>query len=219
MPSIKIESDFTDWYDGSFARPDEEWTATFDRNSNQKIGMTRQQRMLLLQNNNIETPIFGKVADIANSIDDNNRLVICTNNLSQFPSLEIVADRSTARELYPQYFSYVASNSDSDPNHSINYLHLQIADRAWEVEYARDLFDLDASSFRYQTQKRVSRAIDPIVLSGYYPPMFAISFVKTRSRIVAIDFDRAPNLDITGIRELVSADDIYDLIYSKTFVR
>lgn len=208
---MRLESDFTDWYDFAFSKTG----PLFRRMS--KGGPTRSLVFRWLAAHGYQVPIHGKVSEV----------FLMKPNLTQEPVYEkrqvVVylderAHRGEGKVLLPIRDAYT-KHPDSlcslycpsyDSHESVSYRLLQIGDRRWWLRYR------SFGNWQSNHGEGDIHCYGELTKQWAIPlPLYAIDFVQAHDgSYLAIDFNKAPGLQFTGLEKSIQGGEIVDLIES-----
>jgi hypothetical protein len=154
---------------------------------------------------NLKIPKNNYLRDLG--IKDNEFAVIYLNNYSHRGADKILRVYSEALTDYKDNYAsqYIGADYRTGMN-SVSYRHLQVGARAWRLKY------ISKNSWQSNNAEKIEIEIleeaEPLLC---YSPLFAIDFVEV-DNLYAIDFNTSPGIKGTGLEDIISAQEIYNLI-------
>lgn len=225
--TIKLNTDFKDYYDFMF-HPDGE--IAFNRLMYDRT-LCKRDQIRIMQDIGLRT--FDIKRCKFQDYSDDQALVVYTDDRAHAGSGKCRLDRGQAIRKHPNDWSipWIATTESNDE--SVSHRLLQVGNRAWWLRYegtggwqsnhcestAIAVVE-ELQSMRYYNVDHGLSPTSPLV--NY--PIFAIDFVIPASRPTpidfadviewgyAIDFNTAPGLKWTGMDELLSPTEAYELI-------
>jgi hypothetical protein len=201
---IKLLSDFVDYYDHWFDLEG----ITFNRFS--CSGMKRSEALKYLGSLGLRVPIFGRVKDLPRLIDNYPQVadvVIYLDETAHRGEGKIKMPLMEALEKYPdhlatEYIQVLPAFA------GYSWRYLQVGDKRFWLQY---FSSNDWRSNCGQVEiKILSKEKD-----GYHPtikyPLFAIDFLPA-GHLYAVDFNIAPQLNGTGIEDILSSREAAEAI-------
>jgi hypothetical protein len=216
---IKLISDFVDYYDHHFCMSFQQPQAVYVRRSIQ--GLPRPEIFQYLEQSGYWTPIndylpniFQKMGRDIESILTKQIVVYLDQNKHQ--GIDKIK-MSVQEAMQPKYFGFYASEYINSSILPISYRKLVIGKRSFLLKYrSNHEWKSNCGDVYIDVLKELECE------ENYsYVPIYAIDFVETNSQIhtpfsnddlnelYAVDFNISPQLDKTGIEEIVSPKQVY----------
>jgi hypothetical protein len=215
---VRLNSDFTDWYDHQFAGKYEVADAELIRlASDPNFSLSKRQQFKLLKEVGLNTPMNGEVSEVAPKVG-NNKLVVYLDEFAHRGEGKVLLDSSEAIASYPKHYcsAWIDTATNDGLIKSNSWRLLQIGDKGWWLKYQNP--DSWLSNVGSNVSIELGNESDfwddcdlnRFVLKEY--ALFAIDFVFYKCKLLAIDFNSAPGMKWTGIEKVISAKEIYSLI-------
>lgn len=221
MPKIALYSDFRDFYDYMFSSAGNEvfHRIAHDRSMNKIV---QNDIMVKL---GLKTPSFNRVKDqrLGSPLDN---IVVYTDPDLHCGDGKILTDFNHALDAYPNHWSAPWVNTTGEYDRAESHRLLQIGNRAWWLRYSGVggwmSNHCGETSITVEGECEALDRENSSHLAGW--PLFAIDFVIPVNTPIdddfqyvidngfAIDFNSAPGLRGTGMNDILSAAEIYDLI-------
>lgn len=219
---IKLKSDFRDFYDYAFHI---HGNKTFDRIANDR-SMSKSDQFEIFNKLTLKTPLIGTPQQLLDQgLGLIDLVVVYLDDRAHCGEGKHFTELEDVLVNHPNTLCSQWINTTGLFDESISYRLLQIGYRAWLLRYMG--MGGWMSNHCYDTNIYVESEIEPIInpiLEKY--PLFAIDFVNPVNAITpeytedlydcyAIDFNSAPGMRHTGMDEIITATEVYDLILAK----
>jgi hypothetical protein len=215
---VRLNSDFTDWYDHQFAGKYEAADAELVRIANDPdFTLSKRQQFKLLEEVGLNTPINGEVSEIAPQVGS-NKLVVYLDEFAHRGEGKVLLDSEDAIAQYPNHYCSVWIDTATSDGliKSNSWRLLQIGNKGWWLKYQNpdswlsNVGENVSIKLGHESNFWEDCDLNRLVLKEY--ALFAIDFVFYKSKPLAIDFNPAPGMKWTGIEKVISAKEIYSLI-------
>ncbi len=219
---IQLTSDFSDFYDHWFCGAYEKPNRTFDRAS--RTTMSKRQQFQLLQEMGFNVPSHGTVTEVVERLAGTQQeqsppltLVGYTDEFAHAGEGKIIRAYYYLISEQPHLYCSEFIPTSEDTTISISYRLLQVGDRAWWLKYEGrgSWMSNHAPDVTVEVLHEAHGFWDTgeEIRPKQYP-LFAIDFVVPvgSEKKLAIDFNTAPGLKQTGMEEILSAKECYELI-------
>lgn len=207
---MRLESDFTDWYDHAFSKSG----PLYRRMS--KGGPTRSFVFRWLTAHGYQVPISGKVSEVfmmkpnltREPVYEKRQVVVYLDERAHRGEGKVLLPIRDAFQRYPD--SFCSLYCPCDLHESISYRLLHIGDRRWWLRYRS--FD----NWQSNCGEGDIHCYGELVRQWTIPvPLYAIDFVQAHDGShLAIDFNKAPGLQYTGLDKFMQGHEIVGLIES-----
>lgn len=194
MKGVKIESDYTDFYDDYGSNNS---NIVYKRASNN--GLQRGTLLKKLRDLSINTIEIKPVTSF-NRWD--NKLVVYVDPLAHHGDGKYILSVDEAKSMYPNYIASKYIESDN----FITFKYLQIGKRRYKLTYKGvensldkgDLINIEESSNEFNYDIRL--------------PIFSIDYIIVNNVLVATDFNTTENLEALNFRNYISAENVINEI-------
>lgn len=218
---MQLNTDFKDWYDHAFERTG----PVFERHCSS--GLTRPEMMKFLWNAGLRTPRSGMAHELVPQLlsdwDPKSKSWAAKSIIEVVVHTDITAHRGEGKLLKSAYDALTEHPEKFCVEHipttsngvGVSYRWLQVGNYNWFIKYwsENDWRSNSGVGGEEIIRSQVGRPTSSLLNSV---PMFAIDFVNSGGRLLAIDFNIAPGLK--PIQGHITASQIVDelkLFYSK----
>jgi hypothetical protein len=211
---IKLESDFSDYYDADMCSTPYAKEFLFKRLLSERADYPSQ--LSILKQAGLPVPKYGQLSQIiqkhtkalgvlaniggANELFD--ILVFIENKLKKISLRD-------AKKLDPDTFAceYIPANP-MGVGHIVRYVHLGDTGVWLDVFSAEDTWKVGYNNnVNIQLISKSSR-IKPEFLRHFNNPLFSIDFIKIKDELLSVGYHNAPNLKNMGLEAHLSADSV-----------
>lgn len=183
---VKVESDFTDFYD---SLSEDKSSVVYRRMKSDSI--SKNEAIRKLKNVGTDTVLTGAVKEIAH-LGEN--LIIYTNDKNR--KEKIVMESDYAVMMYPNYYSSILYKVED--KHIYSLVHIGM--RRFQV-------------MRNNKEVTSIKEIEPIINRALNYPIFSIDYIITKKGMVATGYNNILNLGEIGMQEVITAQEVIDEIY------
>lgn len=189
---IKVESDFSDYYDELSS---DNTTIVYKRFKSQS--MSRAEALTYLKNNGINTVKYGPFIKFTG---ETKKFVVYTNQASHDFKGKLIC---TFDKVASEYSNYLVSEFLSSSN-GLTIKYLQIGERRFRMMFSNPEFE--------ETLKEGSLVQFDELPKGYNHaiglPIYSIDYISNGLEMLAIDFNQVQNLQKIGIDKIITADEV-----------
>lgn len=230
-PRIRLESNFRDFYDHRFVLPcDPDFEGILFRDD--RSGPLRSKAFRILERHGYHVPRHGTILEMAYRFWENEKLlpeelqvVVYETETSHRGLDKVRMLLSQALVTYPPdtYCSQYISGDEI----GVSYRHLRIGALAYWFQYSFGI----PGEWRSNVQDENGQLEDlgPDFIPDYKGPdisrvmeesaLVAIDFIKAEGQMIALDLNTAPRLAGTGLEDLLSPLELYNLLASWLILR
>ncbi len=194
MGSIKLISDFTDYYDNLC---DDTSQIVYKRNLSDC--MQRGSALNFLQSKSIKTVEVKPVSAFSNW---DNKLVVYKNPMANHEEGKEIVDVNFAKQMYPNCLASKYIESDN----FLTIKFLQLGRKRFTITYQGSELSLDKGSIVDIAES----------VSGYNTdipyPIFSINYISIDNVMVATDFNEIENLQLLNFETQVNSESVIEEI-------
>lgn len=206
MVKVKLESDFKDYYDHWFAGSWDKSDIVFERFTYSKT--SKLEDFILLKSLGFCIPKIGTVSQLdAMLLDKFSKVVVYLNDHAHAGEGKRLLSLESALVLYPNHFAseYIINK---DYEYSESYRYLRVGSKTFWLKYVSyddwrsNCGDVDISIIDFDVNLTVPQL----------NPLFAIDFIKTNNKLIALDYNSSPGLKWTGVEDIMTGKEVFNEI-------
>jgi hypothetical protein len=215
--SIRLQSDFNDFYDHCFASSHEK--AAFQHNRFSRTSRTRRDDFAILKQMGVQTVQHGTPAQILDYLIAEHpgitrdmlcqisQVVVYTEDTSHRGEGKLLVPMTTALEEYPYAFCslYMPTYADWRHHGAYSFRYVRAGLRQFWVK------QVSLSDWRSNCGEGFSEVLTEAERADAYGlvPLYAIDFVSIGRELLAVDYNDAPGLKGGGLDFYLTPSDVY----------
>lgn len=205
--SIKLHTDFTDFYDSHFDQDGE----LFERLLSKEP--SRKDMYKILAKHKLIPAVTGKVKKFRKKLPWDAPVIVYTD-ISRHDGGEKMM--MSFKEAFKGYENYeMATYIVNKDTVGITYRYIRVGDAIFFLKLQGETWNIN-DGFKVVESERVAEE-DALAMKPFDTPMYSIDFVPAvdgsgKEWMFAVDLNFAPKLEGSGIEELVSGEEVVALI-------
>lgn len=207
--SIKLRTDFYDYYDHWFCATGQKYEFLFDRPTRAKSSRLEDFELLkaaglkVVKHSNVELLHASSVETLGEDVTSLMMVVVYTDEYAHAGEGKILLPLDEALALYPK--NLASEYIPASMREAVSYRYLRVGKRQFWLRYtSTDDWRSNAGNgfVEYLCEEKEA---DSYLLN----PIFAVDFLRTGKMFVAIDYNPSPKISGTGIERVMPPKEAY----------